>query len=138
MDSDRSQRLQPIDVMDLLDAAERQLKTTWRNQSPFVAMALIVSTLAAHGRMMRFLTDTARYTKVDAELLARARWQLEGMAQSVRTNAGVPPVVVGQCYRYLNAAREEMRRVTVALVESHWVPSQDLPGAWRPRDATPI
>ena len=128
--------LRPVDVVELLDAAQTRSQVAWRDQSAGSAMALVVSTLAAHGRMNRFLASSAR--RVDPNAVAHVRAVLEPLVLQIRANTALPAVVVGHCYQYLAAAREQLHRITEALVASAWAPSPDMPGRWAQRGLTPV
>lgn len=135
MVGDENRELRPVDVVELLDAAQTQLQRAWRDRSTESAMALVVSTLAAHGRVRRFLAANAH--RVDAELIGQTRGFLEPLATRIRANTATPAIVVDQCYQYIAAAREQLSRVTEALVASTWAPCADMPGRWAQRDLTP-
>ena len=135
MVGDENRELRPVDVVELLDAAQTQLQRAWRDRSTGSAMALVVSTLAARGRMNRFLAANAH--RVDPELIGQTRAFLEPLAMRIRANTGMPAIVVGQCYQYIAAAREQLHRLTEALVASTWAPCADVPGRWAQRDFTP-
>ena len=96
-------------VIELLEQSSVLLRAAWRETTPPRALALVVSTLATHGRMMRYLATLETMVRVDTVGLARMRWALGNQAEGVRTNAGVPPIAIKRCHQYIESLGRELR-----------------------------
>ena len=128
--------VRPEDIVELLDETSALLRGVWREGTAARAMALVVSTLATHGRMMRYLVAVEAAGEVDPVGIARMRWALGSLAQQVREATCVTPIAIKRCHQYVEAAGRELRRVGEMLVEAAWEPSGERPGGFsrrRPR-----
>lgn len=123
--------------MEAIAQANELLVAARDEHNPFRAMALVVATLATHGRMQRLLIDLESDLRLRPKVLARAREWLGLFADTVRGDPAEHPATVERCGRYLVAAQGELQRLGKAMVAAAWRPDPQLPGRWSPQDTQP-
>ncbi len=136
VDGNDQEGVRAVEVTESLDAATQCLQAAWAGGSRAQSMALVIATMAAHGRMSRYLEGVEYRRQADPVMLARVRWCLEGQVDAVKANTRSVAIAIGRCHMYLNAARTELQRVTEAVIENQWQRSGEFPGRWARRDAT--
>ena len=136
-ESGLSERVAIADAMEAIAGANELLYVARNEPNPYRAMALVVATLATHGRMQRLLADIEGDSRVARKVLARAREWLGLFADTVRSDPAEHPATIERCGRYLDAAQGELQRIGKALVAAMWKPDPRLPGRWSALDTAP-